>query len=123
MEEREVLSPSHVLAILNGAARPDADITAHFGSLFGMAEHLDAALRLGLVSEHPSDPTDLDAPTVVLTEAGQDFFRQFRLAELPEGRANHWHGSGAGEIADPARKELERRWQGLSTHAPGDAVP
>jgi hypothetical protein len=62
-----MLSPTHVLAIIKGAARPDGDITAHFGSLLGISEHLDAALRLGLVSERLSDPADPEAPTVLLT--------------------------------------------------------
>ncbi|RSM80537.1 hypothetical protein DL991_10495 [Amycolatopsis sp. WAC 01375] len=115
-----MLSPTHVLAIIKGAARPDRDITAYFGSVRGIAGHLEAAQRLGLVAERADDPADPEAPTVFLTDAGEEFFVQFRLAELSQRRANYWNLSGDDEIADPARHELERRWRELPTPASGE---
>lgn len=106
----------HVLAVVVGAARPDGDVHAHFGSLLGFNDHLAAATELGLVRPAP-EPVEDDAPEVVLTDAGQAFVEQFRLTELPAGRANQWplHHSS---LTEPACAELACRWDASRAQGP-----
>lgn len=98
----------HVVAVVAGAARSDGDVHAHFGSLLGFDQHLDVARRLGLVRAAPG-PVTGDAPEFVLTDAGREFVTQFRLTDLPAGRANDWSAS----MTEPATIELARRWGGV----------
>ncbi|MDT8913524.1 hypothetical protein [Amycolatopsis sp. PS_44_ISF1] len=102
---------THVLAVVVGAARPDGDVYAHFGSLRGFDDYLAVAERLGLVQAAPEPVAD-DAPEVLLTDAGRALIDQFQLTDLPEGRANYWklrHGA----LTEPAATELARRWGAL----------
>jgi hypothetical protein len=97
---------THVLAVLVGAARPDGDVYAHFGSLLGFTVHLAVAERLGLIQDAPSPIAD-GAPEFILTDTGRAFVERFRLTELPPGRANNWslrHNS----LLEPADAELTR---------------
>ncbi|KMV13953.1 hypothetical protein ACT17_32755 [Mycolicibacterium conceptionense] len=102
-EERLGQSWTHVLAVLAGAARPDNDVYAHFGSLLGFNQHATVARNLGLVLF--SD----DGTEIVLTPAGREFAERFRLSEAPAGRANYWGELGFGAEAEA---ELERLWEG-----------
>ena len=99
---------THVLAVIVGAARPDGDVYAHFGSLLGFNAHLAVAERLGLVQSAP-EPVANDAPDIMLTDAGRAFVEQFHLDQLPEGRANYWNLRHAS-LTEPATAELTRRW-------------
>lgn len=97
---------THVLAVLVGAARPDGDVYAHFGSTLAFTEHLAVTKRLGLIRDAPGPVAD-DAPEFVLTDSGRAFVERFRLTELPAGRANNWplrHSS----LLEPADAELTR---------------
>ncbi|MEU3767907.1 hypothetical protein AB0E55_22885 [Amycolatopsis keratiniphila] len=71
------LLPTHVLAVVVGAARPDGD--AYFGSLPGFGDHLALAQKLGLVRSPPESVDD--APEVLLTDTGRAFFERFQLAD------------------------------------------
>ncbi|WP_410570576.1 hypothetical protein [Amycolatopsis sp. cmx-4-61] len=102
---------THVLAVVVGAARPDGDVYAHFGSLLGFNAHSAVAERLGLVQAAPEPVAD-DAPEIVLTGTGRAFVEQFRLSELPAGRANYWSLHHAW-LTEPAAAELGRRWDAL----------
>ncbi|MFI6031642.1 hypothetical protein [Amycolatopsis magusensis] len=107
---------THVLAVLVGAARPDGDVYAHFDSLRGFPDHLAVAQRLNLVRD-AAEPVADDDPEVVPTDAGRAFIEQFRLTELPEGRANYWHLRHAA-LLEPAAAELTRRWNALHAERP-----
>jgi site-specific recombinase XerD len=99
---------THVLVVV-GAARPDGDAWAHFGSLRGFNAHLAVAQRLDLVQAAPEPVAD-DAPEVLLTDTGRAFVHQFQLTGLPAGRANYWNLRHASLI-EPAATELARRWE------------
>jgi|1185.fasta_scaffold837727_2 hypothetical protein len=107
---------THVLAVVVGAARPDRDASAHFGSLLGFNDHLAVAERLGLVQTAPEPVAD-NAPEVLLTDAGRAFVEEYRLTNLPEGRANYWP-LRAAPLIEPATAELGRRWEALLPHGP-----
>jgi hypothetical protein len=107
---------THVLAVVVGAARPDGDVYAHFGSLLGFNDHVAVAKRLGLVQAAPEPVAD-DAPEILLTDAGRAFVEQYRLTKLPEGRANYWT-LRAASLIEPATAELGRRWEALRPHRP-----
>ncbi|SEP53608.1 hypothetical protein [Amycolatopsis saalfeldensis] len=102
---------THVLAVVVGAARPDGDVYAHFGSLLGFDAHLAVAEELGLVLPAPEPIAD-DAPEILLTDAGRAFVRQFQLTKLPAGRANYWNLRHAS-LTEPASTELACRWEAL----------
>ena len=106
----------HVLAVIVGAARPDGDAHAHFGSLRGFDAHLSVATSLGLVQPAPEPVAD-DAPEILLTDAGRAFVEQFQLTQLPEIRANYWNLRHA-MLTDPATAELARRWDDLHAEHP-----
>lgn len=57
-------SRTQVPAVVVGAARPDGDAYAHFGSLLGFTDHGAVAKRLGLVRTAPKPVAD-DAPELV----------------------------------------------------------
>jgi hypothetical protein len=104
-----------VLAVV-GAGRPDGDAHARFGFLLGFDDHRAAAEELGL-AQSPSEPVADDAPDTVLTDAGRVFVQQFRLTELPDGRANYWNVHHAALI-EPATAELARRHSTLHSQRP-----
>jgi hypothetical protein len=106
---------THVFAVIVGAARPDGDVYAHFGSLLGVNAHLSVAQELALVQAAP-EPLAGDASEIVLTDAGRAFVEQFQLAELPAGRANYWNLRHASRT-EPATAELARRWDALLTRS------
>jgi hypothetical protein len=107
---------THVLAVVVGAARPDGDVYAHFGSLLGFNDHLAVAKELGLVQSAPEPVAD-DAPEIVLTDTGWAFVEQFRLTDLPVGRANHWNLHHTA-LTEPATAELAQRRDILHTQRP-----
>jgi hypothetical protein len=102
---------THVLGVVVGAARPDGDIYQHFGSLRGFNDHVADAKRLGLIQDAPEPVAD-DEPEFVLTDSGRAFVEQFRLLDLPAGRANYWHVRH-DSVTEPATTELTRRWDAL----------
>ena len=102
---------THVLAVVVGAARPDGDVYAHFGSLLGFDAHLAVAKELGLVHPAPEPIAD-DAPEILITDAGRAFVQQFQLTKLPAGRANYWSLHHAS-LTEPASTELACRWEAL----------
>lgn len=107
---------THVLAVVVGAARPDGEVYAHFGSLLGFNDHLGVATRLGLVRAAPEPVAD-DIPEVLLTDAGRAFIEQYQLTKLPEGRANYWP-LRAASLIEPATAELVCRWDALHAQRP-----
>jgi hypothetical protein len=78
------MSPVHVIALVRGAV--EGDPIRHLASLLGYKAHVDAAVRLRLVT------IGADLYDLAVTEAGQRFYHQARLDALPDGRANHWRG-------------------------------
>jgi hypothetical protein len=92
-------SPVHVLALLKGAV--EGDPYKHFASLLGIAQHLEAAAALGLMT-----------PDGRVTAAGAALYEAAGLHSLPEGRANHWwqEADSAIEILDArARRRSDLR--------------
>ena len=90
-----IYSGCHVIALVKGTI--EGDPFMHFGSLLGMAGHVAAARRFGL----------LDANETT-TDAGRAFYRDARLGEFPKGRANDWRVNAADKLA-AAERMLERR--------------
>jgi hypothetical protein len=90
-----IYSGCHVIALVKGTI--EGDPYMHFGSLLGMASHMSAAQRFGLLDANKTP-----------TEAGYAFYREARLSEFPKGRANYWHASAADKL-EAAERLLERR--------------
>ncbi|WP_215544885.1 hypothetical protein [Amycolatopsis sp. CA-230715] len=105
-----------MLAVLVGVVRPDGNAFAHFGSLRGFNDHLSVVKRLGLVRDADASVDD-GAPEFVPTDPGREFVDQFRLTELPDGRANYWN-LNHNWLVEPAATELARRWDALQAASP-----
>lgn len=82
------------IGILVGAIQ--GDVTAHFGSLGGIATHASTAVRYGLV-----EPSWGEWLRLVPTQRGRDLHERHNLGSLPPGRAYLWPPSAiAAALAD-----------------------
>jgi hypothetical protein len=70
----------HALALIKGSV--EGDSYKHFASLFGGDQHAAPLVTAGLLT---GNGYDYDA-----TEAGQAFYQEQHLDQLPAGRANNW---------------------------------
>lgn len=75
-----VASPTHILALVKGAA--EGDPIKHIPPM-GLGTHLDATVACGLLTIG-SSPYDLH-----VTDTGRALY-EAHLKNLPDGRANHW---------------------------------
>ncbi|MFC7912391.1 hypothetical protein [Streptomyces sp. NPDC057386] len=78
-----VASPTHILALVKGAA--EGDPIKHITPM-GLGVHLDDAVACGLLATR-SSPYDLH-----VTDTGLALY-EAHLKDLPDGRANHWGGA------------------------------
>lgn len=102
----------HVVAVVKGTA--EGDSMRHFGSLFGFGEYEARTVALGLVRRRPVAEVREDDDELVLTEAGEAFYRDFGLDKLPPGRGYNWLILAPGFI-EPAAEQLTRLWAARST--------
>jgi hypothetical protein len=92
----------HALALLKGSV--EGDSFKHFASLFGVHAHARPLVAAGLLV---SNGYDYDA-----TPAGEAFYRDQHLDQLPDGRANNWSalpGVGGAELVKNADAALTAR--------------
>ncbi|HEY3690461.1 MAG TPA: hypothetical protein VGL46_09175 [Pseudonocardiaceae bacterium] len=92
----------------------EGDSMRHFGSLFGFGEYEARTVALGLVRRRPVAEVREDDDELVLTEAGEAFYRDFGLDKLPPGRGYNWLILAPGFI-EPAAEQLTRLWAARST--------
>lgn len=92
------------IAVLKGSV--EGDSIKHFGSTLEFKEHAELAVDYGLVVENPPGPEGIDnGPSYLATKEGLDFYDQYGLSRLPDGRAYYWVPVQNG-ILLPALEEL-----------------
>lgn len=75
------MTTPHIAGLIKGLKEHD-DPFRHFGSLLGYFHHLAQAIELGLIFG--------DLPRESLTEAGERYYADKKLDELPDCNSYNW---------------------------------